>query len=112
MQDFSTNWTKKELSAYLLLYCANADYVESESEIEIIKSKVDPHKYKAIHEEFEKDNDYQSIQKIEAAVQRLGLTEAQIDELISEMKALFLVDGALDPEENTVFTGLKLLLKK
>jgi hypothetical protein len=112
MNDYSTNWTKEELMAYLLLYCANADYVENESEIAIIRSKVDPTKYEAIHKEFEKDNDYQSIQKIEAAVERLAFSETQIDDLIVEMKELFLVDGAVDAEENILFNGLKKLLKK
>lgn len=112
MNNYSTQWTKQELMAYLLLYCANADYVENESEIAMIRSKVDLAKYETIHKEFEKDNDYQSIQKIQAAVERLGFSEAQIDELIVEMKELFMVDGAVDAEENVLFTGLKHLLKK
>ena len=111
MNDYSTHWTKNELIAYLLLYCANADYVENESEIAIIQSKVDLIKYQAIHKEFEEDNDYQSIQKIQAAVERLGYSEAQIDDLILEMKDLFLIDGTLEAEENILFTGLKHLLK-
>jgi hypothetical protein len=112
MHDYSTQWTKQELIAYLLLYCANADHFENESEIAIVKSKVDINKYEAIHKEFEEDNDYQSIQKVQAAVERLGFSEAQIDDLILEMKNLFLADGAFDAEENILFTGLKHILKK
>ncbi|GHC51931.1 hypothetical protein [Ulvibacter litoralis] len=112
MNEFTTQWTKKELSAYLLLYCANADYIETEEEIELIRSKVDRADYKAIHKEFENDNDYQSIQKIESTIARLNLSEAQIDALIDEMKALFTADGGYDAAENALFTGLKKLLKE
>lgn len=63
-----TNWSHEELKAYLLFYCANADYIETEEEIELIKSKVDMNTYKNIHSEFKRDNDYQQIQKIQTTV--------------------------------------------
>ncbi|RMA64478.1 hypothetical protein [Ulvibacter antarcticus] len=111
MHDFKTNWTRQELSAYLLLYCAHADFIESEKEVELIRSKVDKEHYKSIHEEFEIDNDYQSIQKIEAAIDRLGYNKEQIHDLVEEMKMLFHVDGEYDAAENALFTGLKHLLE-
>jgi uncharacterized protein YlbG (UPF0298 family) len=111
MQDFKTTWNRQELSAYLLLYCAHADFVKTENEIEIIRAKVDKSHYKAIHKEFDQDNDYQSIQKIDAAVERLGYSKTQIRELVEEMKNLFLADGEIDAAENALFTGLKHLLK-
>ena len=112
MSDFNTTWTRKELSAYLLLYCANVDYIESEEEIKMIRAKVDPAKYKTIHKEFDNDNDYQSIQKIQAAVKRLRLSKTQIDIMIAEMKALFVADGELDATEHALFIGIKKLLEE
>jgi uncharacterized protein (DUF1015 family) len=111
MNDFETNWSKEELSAYLLLYCANADYIESKEEIEIIRSKVDKNIYKSIHKEFDNDNDYQSIQKIENTIERLGYSKKEIEKLIAEMKKLFLADGEYDAAESAVFIGLKKILK-
>ncbi|OAB78106.1 hypothetical protein [Cochleicola gelatinilyticus] len=112
MSDFKTTWTQKELSAYLLLYCANVDYIESEEEVEMIRAKVDPAEYKSIHKEFEHDNDYQSIQKIQAAVERLGLSKTHIDIMIAEMKALFVADGEFDATEHALFNGIKKLLEE
>jgi hypothetical protein len=112
MSDFHTSWTKQELSAYILLYCANADFNESRKEVELIKSKVDKSHYQAIHDEFDADNDYQSIQKIEAAVERLNYAEDEIDTIVAEMRSLFNADGHFDTTEKLLFMGLKKILKK
>lgn len=112
MNEFNTQWTKQELTAYLLLYCANADYIETEEEIELIRSKVDRVRYKAIYKEFGNDNDYQSIQKIQSTIKRLQLSEAHIDTLIEEVKTLFATDGGYDAAESALFIGLRKLLKE
>lgn len=111
MSDYTTSWNKQELSAYVLLYCANANFSKAEEETDMIRSKVDPDRYKSIHKEFNNDNDYQSISKIKVAVDRLGYSEAQIDGLIDEIKTLFLADGTFDQSEKTLFFGLKKLLE-
>jgi uncharacterized protein YlbG (UPF0298 family) len=111
MSEFNTNWTKTELSAYTLLYCAHANFRETSEELELVKSKVDSDELKSIRKEFKNDNDYQSIQKIQATVQRLGYTWSEIDDLISEIKTLFLADGTFDQQERTLFSGLKKILE-
>ena len=111
MSDISTNWSKEELSAYILLYCANANFTETEEETELIRSKIHPDDYKAIYKEFKDDNDYQSASKIKATVDRLGYSETQIDDLVNEIKTLFLADGSFDQSEKTLFFGLKKLLE-
>ena len=111
MSDFNTNWSKKELSAYILMYCANANFEETSEEFEIVRSKVDSDSLKLIRKEFNDDNDYQSIQKIQSTVERLNYNWSQIDDLISEIKALFLADGTFDAIEKSMFTGLRNLLK-
>jgi hypothetical protein len=110
MSEFNTNWTKTELSAYTLLYCAHANFTETSEELELVKSKVAGDGLISIRKEFNNDNDYQSIQKIQSAVQRLGYTWSQKDDLISEIKTLFLADGKFDAIEKSMFTGLKKLL--
>ena len=110
MSDSSDHWSKNDLQAYLLLYCANADFTEKEEEIELIKSKVNASDYKAISKEFDNDNDYQSIQKVQDAIKRLNMSETQIAELIAETKNLFLADGNFDAAERALFAGIKKLL--
>ena len=111
MKHQTTNWNKEQLSAYILLYCANADFSESKEETELILSKVQGDEYQSVRSEFEADNDFQSIQKIETTIERLGYSSAQIDDLINEMRKLFMIDGEFDAAENTLFTGLKKILK-
>jgi len=110
MDDFTTDWTHQELKAYMLLYCANADLVVSKEEKEFIKSKVSKEEYRKIHRDIEKDNDYQQIQKINAAIERFDYSKEEIDEAFQSIKDLFLSDGELDTMEQAIYRGLKNLL--
>lgn len=112
MNDFTTNWTHEELKAYMLLYCANADFVVSPEEKTFIKSKVSAEEYRRIHKEFEADNDYQQIQKIDAAIKRFDYSKEEIDEAFQSIKKLFLTDGEMDILEKNIYRGLKHLLQK
>ena len=111
MSSSNTNWSKNELRAYLLLYCANANFVKTKEETEQIKSKIDKDLYKLINKEFEGDNDYQSIQKIQSTIKRLEYDSEQIEVLIEDIKGLFLADGNYDQMEKTMFYGLNKILK-
>ena len=111
MKDFTTDWSKEELKAYLLLYCAHADIVESEEEKQLIISKVGEDKYEEIHKEFENDNDYQSIQKIKSTLERYDYSEDELDLLFYEIKQLFLSDGEYDTLERNIEMGLKHILQ-
>ncbi|GJM35858.1 MAG: hypothetical protein DHS20C18_48590 [Saprospiraceae bacterium] len=110
MKEINTNWSKEDLKAYLLLYCANADFVETEEEVNLIQSKVGEDRYKNIHIEFDQDNDYQKIQKIQANLEKHNYSKEQIDSLFQEMKELFLTDGNYDTLEQNLWRGLKRLL--
>ena len=58
------DWTRDELVAYILLFAANSDFKEDNHERNVIISKVDMQTFQEIHDEFDNDNDYQSIKKI------------------------------------------------
>ena len=64
MKDVIRKWSKKEFHTYLFIYCMNSDFKEAEEELTSITSKTNNEIYKQMHSEFEKDNDYESIQKI------------------------------------------------
>ncbi len=88
MEDFNTTWSNSEFHAYVLLHCAHADFIESNDEVDLIKSKVSESEYNHIHKEFDNDNDYQSIQKIMVTAKRLNYSGDQVEQLFSEMKEL------------------------
>ncbi|QAA80383.1 hypothetical protein EI546_00940 [Aequorivita sp. H23M31] len=112
MKEFETTWTHEELKAYMLLYCAHADFFVSPEEKEYIKSKVGEVEYKKIRKEFDDDNDYQQIQKINAAIERFEYSKEEIDEAFRSIKDLFLSDGEMDILEQNIYRGLKHLLKQ
>ncbi len=111
MEEFKTNWTREELKAYILLYCAYANFVETKAEKEYIKSKVGEEEYLHIHKEFDQDNDYQRIQKIQDTVMRYNYSKNEIDRLFENIKKMFLMDGSIDILEKNIYRGLQHLLK-
>ncbi|MBK7095313.1 MAG: hypothetical protein IPH57_09820 [Saprospiraceae bacterium] len=106
MEEYQTNWTKEELKIYLLIYCAKADFLESKVETDFIKSKIKDNSFERIHEEFNKDNDYQSIQKIRTTIEKYSYSKDAIAQLFEEMKELFLSDGKYGILEQNLFMGL------
>ncbi len=110
-EEFTTNWTREELKAYILMYCAYANFIETKAEKEFIKSKVGEEKYKKVHKEFDQDNDYQRIQKIQATVARFDYSRNEIDRLFHNIKKMFLEDGEIDILEENIYRGLQHLLK-
>ncbi len=110
MTSYTTTWNKEELTAYLLIYCANADFIESNDEKALIKSKTTDGISKRMHVEFEQDNDFDSIQKIESTLLRLKYTNEEKGQLLDEMKEMFLLDGNYDLQEMNLFRGLKRIL--
>ena len=105
------NWTRKELEAYLLIYCANADFVEHEEEVDFIKLKVEEQVYKKMHKIFNKDNDYQSLQKIQIVLQELSFSEEEKQQLLSEIQKLFVLDDHFTINEHNLLRGLQHIFK-
>jgi len=106
MKEFDTNWTKEELKVYILIFCANANFSESKVETAFIKSKTIGNRFERIHNEFDKDNDYQSIQKIRLTLEKYGYSKDDTGRLFKEVKELFLSDGKYDILEQNLFRGL------
>ncbi|MCF7568272.1 hypothetical protein L3X37_07835 [Sabulilitoribacter arenilitoris] len=111
MKDYSTNWIKDEFLTYLFIYCINADYKESKKEIALVKTKTSYAFFDKMHDEFELDSDYASLQKIIGAHNRLGYSSENTEELFNSIKELFLTDGKYDIEERNLLMYLKHLLK-
>lgn len=105
-----THWTKEELVAYILLYTAHSNFEEDNMEKNVIISKVDMQTFQKIHDEFDQDNDYQSIQKIMQGVKEHNYDSDELQSLFTDIKTLFLSDGEYDIMERNMFLFLKKLL--
>ena len=111
MNEITSNWTKEEFKAYLLLYAAFADHVETEDEKAFILSRVDNVTYENIHKEFDADNDYRSIQKLLQAAKKYNYSINDIELLMEDIKALFMHDGIYTSYEHNLLTTLRMLFK-
>lgn len=105
-----TNWTKAEFKAYLLAYCAQSDYIETEEEKDFILDLVSSDVYKSVHYELKRDNDYQSIQKIQYNIEKFNYSNNEMETLLSDIKNLFMADGNIDVLENNLFRALKKII--
>ena len=103
----SNEWTREVLEGYIFIYVANVDFHESYEEKEIISSKIDAETSGKLHREFAKDNDYESLTKIQDAMARLGYSADEKEQLIEEVKNLFMADGNFDAAEKSVYKALK-----
>ena len=110
MGEITTDWTRQEFKAYLLSYAAHSNYFESEEEAEMIHEVVSDAAYKKVHRELEKDNDYQSLQKILYNLEKFNYTKDEIHVLVEDIQKLFLADGEIDLLESNFFSALKRLI--
>jgi hypothetical protein len=106
-----TNWTKAEFKAYLLAYCAQTDYIETEEEKDFILELVSSDAYKSVKHELKSDNDYQSIQKIQYNIEKFNYSDNEIETLLSDIKNLFIADGEVDILETNLFRALQKIIK-
>ena len=110
MSSKRTKWTKTELQIYILLLCANADLVQTEQEINLIKSKVDEETFDKIYEEFSGDTEEDSLEKIEKNV---AIQEYSHKELVCfrrEMHEVFFSDKHFSMMESHLEKLLKNML--
>ncbi|MDY2586557.1 hypothetical protein [Winogradskyella aquimaris] len=105
------DWTRDELVAYILLFAANSDFKEDNHERNVIISKVDMDTFQEIHDEFDKDNDYQGIQKIMTSLRQHNYEKDDIEILLSDIKTLFFSDGDFNINERIMLKSLERLFK-
>jgi hypothetical protein len=110
MKPISTTWNKDELKTYLLIYCAHADFNESAAEMKYIFTKHPSGHFDIIHEEFEQDNDFISIEKIRNTIARLKLLDSEKENLKSEIMEVFMADGVFDVQEENLLRALAHLI--
>ena len=112
MKDQINHWNKESFVAYILIHAANADFIIAESEKDLILKFVSVDAFNKALVEYKEDNDFQSIEKIQAAKTDLDFCDSDCDELLSEMEQVFKVDNKYEQVEHNMFMGLRKLLKQ
>lgn len=93
MTSKTNHLTKLELQIYILLLCANADDDVTETEIELITSKVDSETYIKIFEEFSTDTEDERFEKIDDNIQQHEFTNMELTKFRQEAHEIFFSDG-------------------
>ncbi len=106
------NWTLKDFKAYLFIYCSFADHLQVPAERNYAIEKVGKKRFLEIHNEIEGHTDDVSINKIRKYVQHHKLTDQFINELLDEVKGIFLIDGEFHKLEKRLFGSLQNIFTK
>ena len=111
MGDTKLTWTKDEFLAYLLIYAAQINQLETAEEKEFIESRFDSKTLKKIYQEINNDNDYQRIQKVMVYTYQNNYLSQDLYDLLKEIKELLLCDGRFDATEQALYYYLKKIFK-
>ena len=105
------NWTKEEFKAFLLLFAAQTNFIETQEEIEYIESKFPNEIINRTRKEINKLNDYQKSELIVNQIKSNEYAQSDLDEILVEIKELYKSDGVFDSLEQSMFAMLEKLLK-
>ena len=105
------NWTKEEFKAFLLLFAAQTNFIETQEEIEYIESKFPNEIINRTRKEINKLNDYQKSEIIVNQIKSNEYVQSDLDEILLEIKELYKSDGVFDSLEKSMFSMLEKLLK-
>ena len=111
MEDIKLSWTKDEFLAYLIIYAAQINQIETEEEKEFIESRFDSKILKKVYKEINSDNDYQKIQKVMVYTYQNNYLSQDLDDLLKEIKELLECDGRFDATEQALYYYLKKIFK-
>jgi len=103
-------WTKDELLVYILIYVSHSDLKETWKEREYMLSRVEKGVYNRVFAQFEKDNDYQSIQNIIEAVEAQDYFRNDLADLFADIKLMAFADGEYSGMEQSLYNYLKKIL--
>lgn len=102
MKTSKNHWSKTELQIYILLHCANADSVETEEEMDLIKSKTDAGTFEKLYKEYSDDSEDESLEKIRLNVHFHHFTDMELMEFRKEISEVFLSDKKLTMMERNL----------
>lgn len=104
------DWTRNEFIAYIMLYAAQSNFIQTKEEENYILSKIDEQTYNAMHTEIVHNSDYESVQKIRTYLMFNRFSEEDKKQLLNDIKAVFFADSSVDFLEKNVFQFVKKVL--
>ncbi|WP_299627301.1 hypothetical protein [uncultured Tenacibaculum sp.] len=107
----SIDWTKIEFEAYVLLYAAQCNLLETEEEREYILSKVDEKTFNKVHTQIVFDKEEDIIENIKEYLLTNNYSNEEKRALINDIKEVFFADGTVDKIEKKIFETLQKILK-
>ena len=102
MKTDNTQWSKEELKTYILLLCAKADKIEAEEEIKIIKRKTSDTVFNKMYREFKDDDEDESLEKIQQALEAHEYSTMELSALRSEIHQVFSSDSKVNMKERNL----------
>lgn len=105
------NWTLTEFKAYLLLFAAHSNFVETATERDYILSKIDSKIVDNMYHQVINDTSSKRLQRIQDYIQYQNFSEQEKQILIRDLKNVFFADGSVDIFEKNVFSQLYKILK-
>ena len=105
------DWTKADFLAYVLIYAANCDFIETDDEKNYILNLVPQEDYNEMHLEVDHDNDYKASQKIIAHINEKDYTKEELEKILKDIEGIFLADGEYDSVEKMLMVELKKLFQ-
>lgn len=110
MKPKTSNWSKDDYLAFLLLYMAEVDLETHRKELLYIANEIGVARLHEIEPQVEKCNDYQCIEIITELRDRYYPGEKGKDELLEEVRQLCNADGQYTEMEQAASMYLKKLL--
>lgn len=111
MDKVELGWTKEKFKAYVMVYAAQSDQVETKDEKDYLESNFESSLLKEVYKEINQDNDYNRIQKIMSFVEENNFSKDNLKGLLVEIKKMYMCDGNFGSAEQMVFSSLQKLFK-
>ena len=102
MKNHSPSWNKSELQIYIMLICANADAVQTQHELELIKARSDASTFDKIYQEFTQDTEEEGLDKIDDCIRHHHFTEMELADFRRDIHELFMIDGVMGRQETNI----------
>ncbi len=102
MNTHPNQWTKSELKAYILIFCANIDADETKEEINFIKTLTTPADYNKMYKNFLSNSEQVSLDKIEENIEHHEFTDMELIEFRTEIRQIFNSDNEIHRKEGTL----------
>ena len=102
---------KNEFEAFLLIYAAQTNFIESEEEIAFIESKFSANVINMVKSKIKSLNDYQRLDFITKYIKNNNYDNQEIESILLDIKRIYNSDGVFDRIEKTIYNSLKKLLR-